>query len=169
MHDPSIKIVVSSLFKSHTNVELLWNRLGIPSSRLMWWNDLPFGLGQSIVAKELMLFPCVAPHYHPFPYQRSQELLRINLTVPITQRKKLLYLTRRVSTFLAYIFCVCVYVCGPTSLQSNSRGVKNEDIILERIRQFLKDHNRPEELVIYESGNYPNLDANINLFNYEAR
>jgi len=132
------------------------------------------GSHHPIAAKELMIFPCVAPHYHPYPYQRAQELLRINLAVPLHERKKIIYLTRRVCCYpsiypLLNTANLPLFPPPLSTMKSNSRRVINEDAVIQKIEEFLKENNRPEELLIYESGNYPELDDNIRLFNYEAR
>lgn len=96
MVDPSIKILVADSFKHHQNVVRLWERFGL-ADRLIWRPPLTGG-SSPIHAKE-MIFTCVAPHYHPFGYQRAQQLLRIDRTVPLSERKKLVYLTRKVCLF----------------------------------------------------------------------
>jgi hypothetical protein len=51
-------------------------------------------------------------------------------------------------------------------LQGKSRRVTNEDVVLAGIRKWLKDNDRPEELLIFESASWPDLRKLIQFFNH---
>jgi hypothetical protein len=44
--------------------------------------------------------------------------------------------------------------------------VTNEDVVLAGIRKWLKDNDRPEELLIFESASWPDLRKLIQFFNH---
>jgi hypothetical protein len=54
------------------------------------------------------------------------------------------------------------------SHQGKSRQVLNEDELVAGIRTWLKDNKRPEELLVFESEDWPDLDKLIHFFNQGA-
>jgi len=138
--DPEIKILVSTSFQRHQNVEKLWKRFGL-ADRLVWVDPKQ----HQVFAKE-MIFPCVATHYHPYVYQRAQRLLGVDSDVPLNKRKKIVYLTR----------------------QNKSRKVVNEKELLAALEFWLKDHDRMEELYVFEHDHWPDLNDLIRFFNQEV-
>jgi len=136
VHDPEIKIIVAGSFKMHPNVEKLWARFGF-QDRLVWTQ------GREVIHAEEMIFPCVAPHYHPYTYQKAQEALKLRLHVPLQERKKIVYLTRK----------------------DKSRPVVNEPDVLKAIEDWMAANGRDEELLVFLHKDWPDLDDLIRLFN----
>lgn len=107
-----------------------------------------------------MIFPCVATHYHPYVYQRAQRLLGVDSDVPLNKRKKIVYLTRQV-----LLLSSATPQKLTTTTQNKSRKVVNEKELLAALEFWLKDHDRMEELYVFEHDHWPDLNDLIRFFN----
>ncbi|ELR21744.1 uncharacterized protein ACA1_384800 [Acanthamoeba castellanii str. Neff] len=88
----------------------------------------------------------VNPKDTVYAEERAQRRLGVDPDVPLDKRKKIVYFTRK----------------------GKSRQVLNEDELVAGIRTWLKDNKRPEELLVFESEDWPDLDKLIHFFNQEV-
>lgn len=85
-----------------------------------------------------LVMPCRCPLHHPYLALRAAEILGVDRTsYPLEQRKVVLYLSRT----------------------SKTRRVLNEPLVLEAIREVLKQRGKGEELVIFDSNNFDSFES----------
>ncbi|KAL6075675.1 DUF563 domain-containing protein [Balamuthia mandrillaris] len=138
VEDPSIVVLAAGGRQPVVND--LWKRSGINPDRLL---DISKAKGARF---NQVVFPCVAPHYHPITYQVARQRLGIKEVVPSEQRNKVVYLTR-----------------GSTR---NGRSVTNDEEVRTALSAFLAD--RKEELVVFDLSSFKSLDHVIDWFNHNA-
>ncbi|EFC48239.1 predicted protein [Naegleria gruberi] len=106
---------------------------------------------QSIHAKKL-IYSCRSPLVHPFTTQRVyDEMLRklnAKFTIPFEKRRKIVYFTRQ-----------------DADTVNIGRRIINETLLIDYLNKELKKRGRNEELIIFESYDYPNLQSLFKLFN----
>lgn len=134
--DPNLHLIMNSVFeRRHPIVGQIIQRMGL-KDRVVHYENQP------IVVDEL-IFTCIAPHYHPYSYQRVRQSLRL-ADPPLSSRKTMVYLSRK----------------------GNSRGVSNEADLIVLLEAQAKA--RGLELIVFQHKDYPTLDDIIRLFNTKA-
>ncbi|KAL6065310.1 DUF563 domain-containing protein [Balamuthia mandrillaris] len=139
--NPTAKVLASGQRQAVVNE--LWQRSGVEKTRLI---DVTQATG-TVITEELV-FPCVAPHYHPVVYQEARRRLGI-LDIPSTSkaRNKVVYLSRNVG-------------------KNTGRKVLNENNVRAALTNFFAA--RREELVIFDHSQFPSLSSVIEWFNSNA-
>eukprot|EP01087_Luapelamoeba_hula_P007893 TRINITY_DN1941_c0_g1_i10.p1 TRINITY_DN1941_c0_g1~~TRINITY_DN1941_c0_g1_i10.p1 ORF type:complete len:235 (-),score=52.91 TRINITY_DN1941_c0_g1_i10:940-1599(-) len=132
--------------------------MGIARSRLVYYKR-----GSTVTASQ-MYFSCVAPHYHPYTYQKAHSLLLGNASFSHSPKQlpgssnsggktefRIVYLSRR----------------------GNSRYVINEEPLLDAIEAMLTENNNNNNnnnnnahytLDVFKHSLYPTLDDTIEYF-----
>ncbi|KAL6080398.1 DUF563 domain-containing protein [Balamuthia mandrillaris] len=139
--NPTAKVLASGQRQAVVND--LWQRSGVEKTRLVDVNQ-----ATGTVITEELVFPCVAPHYHPIVYQEARRRLGI-LDIPSKSnvRNKVVYLSRNVG-------------------KNTGRKVLNENNVRAALTNFFAD--RREELVIFDHSQFPSLSSVIGWFNNNA-
>eukprot|EP01088_Endostelium_zonatum_P017030 TRINITY_DN4844_c0_g1_i3.p1 TRINITY_DN4844_c0_g1~~TRINITY_DN4844_c0_g1_i3.p1 ORF type:complete len:249 (-),score=49.18 TRINITY_DN4844_c0_g1_i3:128-874(-) len=137
--DRNIKIIMSPAFNSHASVDALMKRMGL-FDQVVKIN--PRDARNNPILIEQAFFGCVNPHYHPYGYQKFREVLDIKDQGIPTDRKKIIYMTRK----------------------GNSRGVTNENDVIQKLEELVKPHEAKYELVIFKAEKYGGIEKVIDLF-----
>lgn len=147
--DPEIMMLNPGRY-AHPIVGQILKRLGIGPERLV--SSLPRERGKShfIRAKE-MYFSCVAPHYHPYPYQKAAEILGVDMDVPLDAKDTILYLSRSHGT------------------SKKSRPVVNANAVVGALRHWVQVHGRNETVRIFHHSDFPTLEALMQFMNRRVK
>eukprot|EP01087_Luapelamoeba_hula_P011873 TRINITY_DN3290_c0_g1_i1.p1 TRINITY_DN3290_c0_g1~~TRINITY_DN3290_c0_g1_i1.p1 ORF type:complete len:578 (+),score=73.86 TRINITY_DN3290_c0_g1_i1:179-1735(+) len=94
---------------------------------------------------ERLVWPCTAPLRHPWHWQKIRRILGIPQANP--KANKIIYFTRSVGSNRNY-----------------GRNIQNEKALLDAITSWLKIHNRPEQLVVYDHRTVSKLQEHRDLF-----
>jgi hypothetical protein len=129
------------------------------------------------VIGKLMNYACRVPRFHPWIWQKIQELIGGELDPPTHYKKKIIMGAggggggggegvkfEEIPILPINERKKVVYLT-----RRNTRKVMNEGPLLEAMQQWVKARGKGEEIVVFEHAKYPTKKAIKELFNYEAK
>ncbi|KAL6074117.1 hypothetical protein QOT17_004504 [Balamuthia mandrillaris] len=108
-------------------------------------------LYQRGVYADEMVFPCIMPHIHPWLSLKMSELFKVNLEVPMQERKVISFLSRG------------------KNVRNKRADLANEAQLLRAIEALLARRNKGERLEVFDHTKHPSLEDTIRYFNYDVK